>query len=412
MNRNQVISVKGVSKKYQIRSKDQPAYTSLREELPKILKSMVFSRSRKEEKKSFWALKDISFEVNRGDILGIIGPNGAGKSTLLKILSQVTAPTTGKIEIKGRLSALLEVGTGFHPELTGRENIYLSGSILGMKNDEIKSKLEEIVEFAEVEKFLDTPLKRYSSGMRVRLGFAVAAFLEPEILLVDEVLAVGDIAFQKKCLGQMENVAKGGRTILFISHNIGMVKKLCRSCISLYQGSIIDQGEVEAVTENYLSSYADHSKEQVPKFRGELGPLVQHKSVYINEKAYSPGSIVSISPHQPLSIEIEVGFEIKQPFRLNVTVIKENLRLFTAFDGPTPILSKEGIAKAVFKLPSKILRPGYYSISYGGITDSKYGAWFWMDNVILLNVLEEWGDGIDFFEHGAINFPVQSERLI
>lgn len=203
----------------------------------------------------FWALKDISFEVKQGDRVGIIGSNGAGKSTLLKILSRITEPSTGRISLKGRVASLLEVGTGFHPELTGRENIYLNGAILGMSKVEIKKKFDEIVDFAEVEKFLDTPVKRYSSGMYVRLAFAVAAHLEPEILIVDEVLAVGDIQFQKKCLGKMENVAEHeGRTVLFVSHNMAAIRQLCSSSILLEKGKIKAIGTPEQLSNSYINS--------------------------------------------------------------------------------------------------------------------------------------------------------------
>ena len=201
-----------------------------------------------------WSLKDINFEVKQGEVLGIIGKNGAGKSTLLKILSQVTAPTTGKIKVKGRIAALLEVGTGFHPELTGRENIFLNGAILGMTKSEIKSKFDEIVEFSGVAKYLDTPVKRYSSGMMVRLGFAVAAHLEPEILIVDEVLAVGDAEFQKKCLGKMKDVSGQGRTVLFVSHNITAIKYLCNTCLFLEKGELNSIGTTNQIINNYNNS--------------------------------------------------------------------------------------------------------------------------------------------------------------
>jgi lipopolysaccharide transport system ATP-binding protein len=201
----------------------------------------------------FWALKDVSFDVKKGEVIGIIGRNGAGKSTLLKILSRITEQTEGRVEICGRVASLLEVGTGFHPELSGRENIYLNGAILGMSRTEIKRKFDEIVNFAEVDQFLETPVKRYSSGMYVRLAFAVAAHLEPEILIVDEVLAVGDAAFQKKCLGKMQDVAHGsGRTILFVSHNMGAVMSLCDRGIYLKNGQIVEQDTIEKVTHAYL----------------------------------------------------------------------------------------------------------------------------------------------------------------
>ena len=203
---------------------------------------------------TFWALENVSFEVKRGDVLGIVGRNGAGKSTLLKILSRITDPTTGFADINGRVASLLEVGTGFHPELTGRENIYLNGAILGMRREEIERKFEEIVDFAEIEKFIDTPVKHYSSGMYVRLAFAVAAHLEPEILLVDEVLAVGDVAFQTKCLGKMGNVAKQGRTVLFVSHNMGAIENLCTSGIWIDQGKMLSRGDVAYTISSYIKS--------------------------------------------------------------------------------------------------------------------------------------------------------------
>lgn len=206
------------------------------------------------EAETLWALKDVSFEVKKGEVVGIIGRNGAGKSTLLKILSQITEPTTGEVRLRGRVGSLLEVGTGFHPELTGRENIYLNGAILGMRRAEIERKFDEIVAFAEVEKFLDTPVKRYSSGMYVRLAFAVAAHLEPEILVVDEVLAVGDAQFQKKCLGKMGDVAKAGRTVLFVSHNMAAILGLCQRSILLNFGGIVSDGPSKPVVDRYLQT--------------------------------------------------------------------------------------------------------------------------------------------------------------
>jgi lipopolysaccharide transport system ATP-binding protein len=201
----------------------------------------------------FWALKDVSFEVNQGEVVGITGRNGAGKSTLLKILSRITEPSNGRIELNGRVACLLEVGTGFHPELTGRENVFLNGAILGMSKAEIQRKFDEIVAFSEVEKFLDTPVKRYSSGMYVRLAFAVAAHLEPEILVVDEVLAVGDAAFQNKCLGKMKDIARGGRTALFVSHNMAAVQRLCNRCVLLQQGRLVDFGPTPQIVSRYLN---------------------------------------------------------------------------------------------------------------------------------------------------------------
>ena len=250
-----VIKVENLGKKYIIGHQKEESYTALRDVITNGVKSIFQPNSlKKDAREEFWALKDVSFEIKQGDRVGIIGRNGAGKSTLLKILSRITEPTEGRIKIKGRVASLLEVGTGFHPELTGRENIYLNGAILGMGKAEIKRKFDEIVAFAEVEKFLDTPVKRYSSGMYVRLAFAVAAHLEPEILVVDEVLAVGDAQFQKKCLGKMEDVGKEGRTVLFVSHNIGAIRNLCNRGILLQQGCLISNAKINIAIESYFES--------------------------------------------------------------------------------------------------------------------------------------------------------------
>jgi lipopolysaccharide transport system ATP-binding protein len=259
-----IITVEHLSKCYLVghQSIQRERYTALRDVIGRELrnfarKTMDFVRGKQivqgDEVEEFWALQDVSFEVKRGEVLGIIGRNGAGKSTLLKILSRITEPTRGRVILRGRVASLLEVGTGFHPELTGRENIYLNGAILGMTRAEIKSKFDEIVAFSEVEKFLDTPVKRYSSGMYVRLAFAVAAHLEPEILVVDEVLAVGDVEFQKKCLGKMQDVASNqGRTVVFVSHNMAAVESLCGSALLLVGGRCAAQGETRDIVQEYL----------------------------------------------------------------------------------------------------------------------------------------------------------------
>jgi lipopolysaccharide transport system ATP-binding protein len=253
------IRVENISKKYILRHQTggRSRYVALRDVLAHKAKSL-FQRSRADaSREEFWALKDVSFEIKQGEAVGIIGRNGAGKSTLLKLLSRITKPTKGRIEIEGRVASLLEVGTGFHPELTGRENIFLNGAILGMHRAEIRKKFDEIVAFAEVEKFLDTPVKHFSSGMYMRLAFAVAAHLEPEILVVDEVLAVGDAAFQKKCLGKMNDVSQSGRTILFVSHNMEAITRLCAKCIYLVKGGLKMQGETRQV----IKAYSEHSKQ-------------------------------------------------------------------------------------------------------------------------------------------------------
>ena len=252
------IRIHNVSKKYKVGLQKGRRYRMFRDVLLDTAKAAWNFRRRKaganEDPETFWALKDLTFDVAPGDSLGIVGNNGAGKSTLLKILSRVTVPTTGYAHLRGRVSSLLEVGTGFHPELTGRENIYLNGAVLGMRKREIVSKFDEIVEFSEVEKFLDTPVKFYSSGMRVRLAFSVAAHLEPEILLVDEVLAVGDVAFQKKSINRMEKVTKEGRTVIFVSHNMAAIRSLCKTGVYLDKGKIIYMGDVDGTVKAYLDT--------------------------------------------------------------------------------------------------------------------------------------------------------------
>lgn len=258
-----VLEIQNVSKKYRIGQ--QESYLSLRE---RMLSLFRFERQKHED---FWALNDVSFNVAHGESIGIIGRNGAGKSTLLKVLSRITPPTKGRIVSRGRIASLLEVGTGFHPELTGRENVFFNGSLLGMKHKEIESNFDSIVDFSGVEKFLDTPLKHYSSGMQLRLAFAVAAFLEPEILIIDEVLAVGDAEFQKKCMGKMEDVSKSGRTILFVSHNLTAVENLCSKGILLDKGKIVTQGLISDVVRSYQSSnlYQETAYWEKPTIKNE-----------------------------------------------------------------------------------------------------------------------------------------------
>jgi lipopolysaccharide transport system ATP-binding protein len=341
-----IIRVEGLSKKYAIHHEGAERHATLKDSiahrsssLARWLNPFTFAgqlrRSRLQaaqllasKNEDFWALKDVNFEIRRGDRVGIIGRNGAGKSTLLKVLSRITEPTSGRVEIRGRVASLLEVGTGFHPELSGRENIYLNGAILGMSRREIRSKFDEIVDFAEVEKFLDTPVKRYSSGMYVRLAFAVAAHLEPEILVVDEVLAVGDASFQKKCLGKMQEVADGeGRTILFVSHNMIAVRQLCNQCISLQAGCIAIQGEPEEVIEDYLGSEESTglTKEWMsPVSRPGDGYFRIHKIDVINSD--KPGKNPLISD----PVEIRITYQMLQPSDAHTLTIETSIHLKTA----------------------------------------------------------------------------------
>ena len=255
-----IIKVEGISKRFRIQPRETPSvrYETLRESLVKALRSPFGVRNGHRDN-TIWALKDASFEVVPGEVFGVIGPNGAGKSTLLKVLSRIIEPTSGRVELYGRVASLLEVGTGFHPDLSGRENVYLNGAILGMKRREIDARFEEMVAFAEVEKFIDTAVKHYSSGMYLRLAFAVAAHLDPEVLIVDEVLAVGDASFQKKCLGKMDDVTRSGRTVLLVTHSLGMVTEHCQRAILLDGGQIIKRGAASDVVEHYQARNAAQS---------------------------------------------------------------------------------------------------------------------------------------------------------
>ena len=248
-----IIKVEGISKQFHINPGEAPSrrYETLRESLVKIVRSPFARRRSHRRDNIIWALKDINFEVTPGEVMGIIGPNGAGKSTLLKVLSRIIEPTSGRVELYGRVASLLEIGTGFHPDLSGRENVYLNGAILGMKRREIDAKFDEMVAFAEVEKFIDTAVKHYSSGMYLRLAFAVAAHLNPEVLIIDEVLAVGDASFQKKCLGKMDDVTRSGRTVLLVTHSLGMVTHHCERAILLNGGQIIREGPAQEVVAYY-----------------------------------------------------------------------------------------------------------------------------------------------------------------
>lgn len=317
-----------------------------------------------------WALQEVSFEVRRGEVIGVIGGNGAGKSTLLKILSRITEPTTGFAEIHGRVGSLLEVGTGFHGELTGRENTYLNGAILGMTRNEIDRKFDEIVAFSEVEKFIDTPVKHYSSGMYLRLAFAVAAHLEPEILIVDEVLAVGDAGFQQKCLGKMGTVAKEGRTVLFVSHNMGAITQLCGRAVQLEKGRLKRSGSAGEVVAAYLSSVAG----------------TELKASWSNESSKPNGSDVRFSSarllsteEQPLSIAnfnesllVEITYEVKVPIRnLSVTCLlydSMNHLVFESMDTDMPEwngrVREPDIYRATTKIPPCLLRPGRYQLTF------------------------------------------------
>ncbi len=367
MKNDAIISVENLGKKYRISHQaERQRYTALRDVLANKVKGLFQNRkSEIENQKSvedFWALQDVSFEVKRGEVVGIIGRNGAGKSTLLKILSRITEPSTGRVDLRGRVASLLEVGTGFHPELTGRENVFLNGAILGMSRAEIRRKFDEIVAFAEVEKFLDTPVKRYSSGMYVRLAFAVAAHLEPEILIVDEVLAVGDAQFQKKCLGKMQDVSKGGRTVLFVSHNMVAVQTLCHRALWLRDGKLIADRDVAPVVADYLRGF--HGQDDIQQWDDpKTAPgndALRIRSVRLIPETSGDDNLISMQT--PFRIETEF-WVLDASRQLHFTYHLLNDQGITVLTTGFPMqVHPVGHHKAVCHLPGNLLNSGGYSL--------------------------------------------------
>lgn len=315
-----------------------------------------------------WALRDVSFDIKRGEVVGIVGSNGAGKSTLLKILSRITEPTKGRAEMYGRLGSLLEVGTGFHPELTGRENIYLNGIILGMKKEEVKRRFDEIVAFAEVEEFLDTPVKRYSSGMYVRLAFAVAAHLEPEILIVDEVLAVGDAAFQQKCLGKMENVAREGRTVLFVSHNMHAVQRLCPTSIMLDQGQLIAYDDTAIIMQRYLSGGNIGASPKTWIDVSQVGRVGTGESQFMAVQYSSLNQATAFRPYPYGPLEFSLVIESNAPRTIgSLAIILYHQSGIKLVNADTVLLNqvfdlREGRNLARLRIKKLYLNPGIYRL--------------------------------------------------
>jgi len=364
-----IIEVKNLSKKYLMGQKQKGVgtYGTLRDELANTFKKpLKWLAGQKEAKEYLWALEDVSFSLKQGEILGLIGPNGAGKSTLLKILTRITPPTEGKAMIRGRVSSLLEVGTGFHPELTGRENIYLNGAILGMTKKEIDSKFDKIVDFAEMRKFLDTPAKHYSTGMYMKLAFSVAAHLEPDILLVDEVLAVGDEAFQKKSLGKMDEITKkGGRTIVFVSHNMGAIKRLCSKTILLDHGKIIKAGDTEEVIEFYLKSFMTQ-KSRRAVFADDPKKVNQIIEVSVVSSGKSDTDSLDISDELVIRIKFRVRREMKGS-NVAFSLYREGTLIFNSFDTDLDKnifeLRQSGDYISEITLPKHLFVAGRYSVS-------------------------------------------------
>lgn len=335
----------------------------------------------------FWALQNINLEVKQGVLLGIIGKNGAGKSTLLKILSRVTAPSLGNIKIKGRIASLLEVGTGFHPELTGRENVFLNGAILGMSKQEVKNKLDEIVDFSGVELFIDTPVKRYSSGMYVRLAFAVAAHLEPEVLVIDEVLAVGDAEFQKKCLGKMNDIACQGRTVLFVSHNMSAVRNLCEECIWLDKGSVVQRGEPDQIIGQYLEMKSSSSKVLLVDRKDRKGNgVVRVRDLRLLVNHTEDASFVRTGDHVKFRIIYDVDSTQKKRCRFSINIDKDDQHFiimdsYVYFGKNIEVTNSSYIEFDIENLP---LSKGSYSISL--FIASETDLFDWISNVTELVV--------------------------
>lgn len=375
-----IIEIENISKKYNIGHREP--YYSFRDQI-----AGLFSGKKQAQTEEFWALKDINLEIEKGDAIGIIGRNGAGKSTLLKILSQITPPTTGKITMRGRVASLLEVGTGFNPELTGRENIFLNGAILGMTQNEIKRKFDDIVAFSEIEKFLDTPVKRYSSGMYVRLAFSVAAHLEPEILIVDEVLAVGDAQFQKKCLGKMSEAGESGRTVIFVSHNMATIKSLCKKCFLLDKGKILAQGETDKVLDVYLSGEAidnngvsDLSDSNLRRNSSDNSRFKFDKIAVLNSNKMNIGSIRLFEPFDIViegrQLETVDDFSLAFDIKSSIGVV-----MFNSIFDSKKLFSSNEIGKKRFAIQFSVnyLPPGAYTV---GISANGGNVLDWIPNAI------------------------------
>jgi lipopolysaccharide transport system ATP-binding protein len=408
MNSNNIaIRVEDISKRYRIGLKEQvhdslggAIFDFIRSPLKNYRKYRslykfddVKDNSFAESADVIWALRDVSFTVQKGEVLGIIGRNGAGKSTLLKILAKITDPTTGRAEIHGRVSSLLEVGTGFHPELTGRENIYLNGTILGMRKKEIDQKLDEIVDFSGVEKFIDTPVKRYSSGMSVRVAFAVAAQLEPEILIIDEVLAVGDVRFQKKCLKKMQDVGKAGRTVLFVSHNMQAVTRLCSRTILLEEGKILKDGPSQDVISAYVGSDTGTAgeREWVDPLKAPAGDVCRLRAVRVRSE---DGQVIErLDIRQPVRLEME--FEVLKPGYLLMPSYhiynEEGIQLFSAHDLDPEWRGRHrpiGRYISTARVPGNFFADGTFFVTAAMITLKPHRGQFREANAVAFHVID------------------------
>jgi lipopolysaccharide transport system ATP-binding protein len=405
MHTDTAISVSHVSKRYTIGAQKDGS-------LRGTLAGMIGSKSANKQEE-FWALNDVSFDIKKGEVIGIIGKNGAGKSTLLKILSQITKPTSGRIEISGRVASLLEVGTGFHPELTGRENIYLNGTILGMTRQEVKDKFDEIVAFSGVEKFIDTPVKHYSSGMYVRLAFAVAAHLEPEILIIDEVLAVGDAEFQKRCLGKMKEVAGHGRTVIFVSHNMEAVKSLCERAIFLEYGKVVKDASPSVVIDFYMQRQSGSLLQQAFSYDEAPGnEFVRLKSVSLTPQREDGKPIITVK--SPLEIEFQYWNEnegVASNLSLHLYAATGECVFNVITQLPVPVLAK-GLYKASCLIPDNLLNTGVFTISVMVVKDTSVPMYNF-EHILSFEVEEErentnWHGRFPGFVRPKIDFRLEA----
>ncbi|HEV7347260.1 ABC transporter ATP-binding protein [Telluribacter sp.] len=389
-----VITAENISKKYIIDHKRSKGSSSIRDWFSDTYDNLFQARKENtfKEKEEFWALRDVNFKIEQGDRVGIVGHNGAGKSTLLKILSRITNPTTGQVQINGRVASLLEVGTGFHPELTGRENIFLNGAILGMNKEEIRKSFDAIVDFAGVEKFLDTPVKRYSSGMYVRLGFAIAAHLEPEIMIIDEVLAVGDAEFQKKCLGKMRDVSESGRTILFVSHNLTAIQALCNKAFFFEKGTLVDQGDTTHIVTTYLSKV---SHKNLVRQWDDIESAPGNEQVKIKSFQLLPDyqdNLRHIDVRTPMQLQFEF-WNLEEDSTLNLSMHLYSYTGECIFNVGTPSQSfSRGLVTGSCEIPGHFLNDGSYVISMMIVKDT---------STVLYNMEEAISFDIEDFREGV-----------
>jgi lipopolysaccharide transport system ATP-binding protein len=406
---NLAIRVEDIGKQYNIFKEN--SYMTLREKIVEVVKSPIKTLLNPTGSEKFWALRHVNFELDHGQVLGVIGKNGAGKSTLLKILSRVVEPTEGMAEIRGRVGSLLEVGTGFHPELTGRENIFLNGAVLGMKRAEIERKFDEIVAFSEIEKFIDTPVKRYSSGMYMRLAFAVSAHLEPEILVVDEVLAVGDAEFQRKCLGKMSDVASEGRTVIFVSHNMSAIQRLTNECIILDKGTMVLRAPTAEAVDYYLTNDLSAGGER--RFTPDEVPSSAYpfKPIAVRVKNITGGTTDSLLSVEPMTIEVEYQLDADiTGLRVGIYLMtSQGDYIFTSFDTDEPEkFQQHGVRKAGHyvsrcTIPADSLNEGRFVV---GINASSYRVkrYFADERAINFNINTTGAPGMHWVEvrHGPI----------